>query len=121
MALNAPIQGSAADIIKLAMKGVDAALTAEGLRSRILLQVHDELVLEVAPGEREARRGAGAPRDGGGRRRWTCRSTSASAWVGPGTTRRTDGARTGPVLVRRLCDTAEMPAQPHRPAIAHGA
>jgi DNA polymerase-1 len=54
MALNAPIQGSAADIIKLAMKGVDAALTSEGLGSRILLQVHDELVLEVAPGEREA-------------------------------------------------------------------
>jgi DNA polymerase-1 len=36
------------------MKGVDAALSAEGLSSRILLQVHDELVLEVAPGEREA-------------------------------------------------------------------
>lgn len=53
MALNAPIQGSAADIIKLAMKGVDAALRTEGLASRILLQVHDELVLEVAPGERE--------------------------------------------------------------------
>ena len=54
MALNAPIQGSAADIIKLAMKGVDGALRAQGHRSRILLQVHDELVLEVAPGEREA-------------------------------------------------------------------
>ena len=52
MALNAPIQGSAADIIKLAMKGVDAALKAEGARSRMLLQVHDELVLEVAAGER---------------------------------------------------------------------
>ena len=54
MALNAPIQGSAADIIKLAMKGVDDALRSEGLGSRMLLQVHDELVLEVAPGEREA-------------------------------------------------------------------
>ncbi|GIL34597.1 DNA polymerase I [Phycicoccus sp. DTK01] len=53
MALNAPIQGTAADIIKLAMKGVHAALQAEGARSRMLLQVHDELVLEVAPGERE--------------------------------------------------------------------
>jgi DNA polymerase-1 len=52
MALNAPIQGSAADIVKLAMLRVDAALAAEGLRSRLLLQVHDELVLEVAPGER---------------------------------------------------------------------
>jgi DNA polymerase-1 len=54
MALNAPIQGSAADIIKLAMLGVHRALRAEGLRSRLLLQVHDELVLEVADGEREA-------------------------------------------------------------------
>ncbi len=54
MALNAPIQGSAADIIKLAMLRVDAALREAGLGSRMLLQVHDELVLEVAPGEREA-------------------------------------------------------------------
>ncbi len=54
MALNAPIQGSAADIIKVAMLGVHRALTAEGLRSRMLLQVHDELVLEVADGERAA-------------------------------------------------------------------
>ena len=53
MALNAPIQGSAADVIKVAMLGVDRALRAEGLRTRLLLQVHDELVLEVAPGERE--------------------------------------------------------------------
>jgi DNA polymerase-1 len=54
MALNAPIQGSAADIVKVAMLRVDAALHAEGLGSRMLLQVHDELVLEVAPGELEA-------------------------------------------------------------------
>ncbi len=54
MALNAPIQGSAADIIKVAMLGVHRALQAEGLRSRMLLQVHDELVLEVAEGERDA-------------------------------------------------------------------
>jgi DNA polymerase-1 len=54
MALNAPIQGSAADIIKIAMLGVSRALAAEGLSSRLLLQVHDELVLEVAPGERAA-------------------------------------------------------------------
>ncbi|MGH3773736.1 MAG: DNA polymerase, partial [Pseudonocardiaceae bacterium] len=52
MALNAPIQGSAADIIKVAMLGVAQALRAEGLRSRTLLQVHDELVLELAQGER---------------------------------------------------------------------
>ncbi|MFY1703254.1 DNA polymerase I [Micromonospora sp. WMMA1923] len=54
MALNAPIQGSAADLIKLAMLHVDTALRSAGLRSRMLLQVHDELVFEVAPGEREA-------------------------------------------------------------------
>jgi DNA polymerase-1 len=54
MALNAPIQGSAADVMKVAMLGVDRALRGEGLASRVLLQVHDELVLEVAPGEREA-------------------------------------------------------------------
>jgi DNA polymerase-1 len=54
MALNAPIQGSAADIIKVAMLRVDKALREEGLRSRMLLQVHDELVLEVAPGEAAA-------------------------------------------------------------------
>jgi DNA polymerase I len=53
MALNAPIQGSAADVIKVAMLNVARALTAEGLTSRLLLQVHDELVLEVAPGERD--------------------------------------------------------------------
>lgn len=53
-ALNAPIQGSAADIIKVAMIEVDRALKASGLRSRMLLQVHDELLFEVAEGEREA-------------------------------------------------------------------
>jgi DNA polymerase-1 len=51
MALNAPIQGSAADIIKVAMIRVRDALVAEKLASRILLQVHDELVLEIAAGE----------------------------------------------------------------------
>jgi DNA polymerase-1 len=54
MALNAPIQGSAADIIKVAMLNVHRALSDSGLRSRTLLQVHDELVLEVAEGERAA-------------------------------------------------------------------
>ncbi|HET6480714.1 MAG TPA: DNA polymerase I, partial [Actinoplanes sp.] len=53
MALNAPIQGSAADIIKVAMLRVDRALKETGLKSRMLLQVHDELVFDVAAGERE--------------------------------------------------------------------
>ncbi len=51
MALNAPIQGSAADIIKLAMIAVEDGLRASGVRTRQLLQVHDEIVLEVAEGE----------------------------------------------------------------------
>ncbi|MBN6038547.1 DNA polymerase I [Amycolatopsis sp. 195334CR] len=53
MALNAPIQGSAADIIKVAMLNVHRGLTEAKLRSRVLLQVHDELVLEVADGEHD--------------------------------------------------------------------
>jgi DNA polymerase-1 len=53
MALNAPIQGSAADIIKVAMLRVEGALRESGAKSRQLLQVHDELVLEIAPGERK--------------------------------------------------------------------
>jgi DNA polymerase-1 len=51
MALNAPIQGSAADVIKVAMLAVDRELSSAGLRSRMILQVHDELMIEVAPGE----------------------------------------------------------------------
>jgi DNA polymerase-1 len=54
MALNAPIQGSAADIIKVAMLDVEQAIADQGLRSRMLLQVHDELIFEIAPGEQQA-------------------------------------------------------------------
>jgi DNA polymerase-1 len=54
MALNAPIQGSAADIIKVAMLGVAKSLESEGLKSRLLLQVHDELIFELADGEEAA-------------------------------------------------------------------
>ncbi len=52
-ALNAPIQGTAADIIKVAMINVQKALADAGLKSRMLLQVHDELVLEVVASELE--------------------------------------------------------------------
>ncbi|MFW6596953.1 DNA polymerase I [Propionibacteriaceae bacterium Y2011] len=54
MALNAPIQGSAADVIKVAMLNVESAIDAAGMDSRMLLQVHDELIFEVAAGERAA-------------------------------------------------------------------
>ncbi len=53
-ALNAPIQGSAADIMKIALFHIHDDLRAEGLVSRVLLQIHDELVVEVAPGEWDA-------------------------------------------------------------------
>jgi DNA polymerase-1 len=55
-ALNAPIQGTAADIMKLAMNAIHAEMSALKLGSRMLLQVHDELVFEVAKGELEVLR-----------------------------------------------------------------
>ena len=55
-ALNAPIQGTAADIMKLAMNRIGGDISAKGLKSRMLLQVHDELVFEVASGELETLR-----------------------------------------------------------------
>lgn len=52
-AINAPIQGSAADIIKLAMVGVERVLRSEGLRSKLILQVHDELIVDTLRSEKE--------------------------------------------------------------------
>ena len=54
MAMNAPVQGTASDMIKIAMVRVHAALRARGLRGRMLLQVHDELLFEAPPEEVEA-------------------------------------------------------------------
>ena len=55
-AQNSPLQGSAADLIKLAMIHIHTAMRERGLRSRMLLQVHDELVFEVPPEELETMR-----------------------------------------------------------------
>jgi len=55
-AVNAPIQGSSADIIKLAMTAIDRRIQAEGLGSRMVLQIHDELLFEVVPGELDSLR-----------------------------------------------------------------
>jgi len=52
-AINAPMQGTAADLIKLAMLAVQAALDARGKRTKMVMQVHDELVFEVPDGELE--------------------------------------------------------------------
>ena len=54
MALNAPIQGAAADIIKIAMLRVRNRLRADGLTGRLVLQVHDELIVECPAAEAEA-------------------------------------------------------------------
>ena len=56
-AINAPMQGTSADLIKLAMVAVQSALTERGLQSKLVMQVHDELVLEVVDSELELLKG----------------------------------------------------------------
>ncbi len=68
LARNSPIQGSAADVIKLAMLGLDKALRAGEMRSRLILQVHDELLVETAEEELQQVSELGAGEDGGRRR-----------------------------------------------------
>ena len=78
VAANTPIQGSAADLIKMAMVAIERRLLREGLRGGMILQVHDELVFEVAEDDRETGHGGRPGGDGGGHVRWRfpCRSTS---------------------------------------------
>ena len=54
MAINMPIQGAASDIIKIAMNRIDAEMTTRGLRSKMILQVHDELIFECPAAELDA-------------------------------------------------------------------
>ena len=53
LAMNSPIQGSAADIIKIAMRDVYNELKSRGLKSKLVLQIHDELIIEAAKDEQE--------------------------------------------------------------------
>ena len=83
-AINAPIQGTAADIIRRAMTRIPPALAREGLAARMLLQVHDELLLEAPEGRGRADGRGGAGGDGSRRRVSTCRSSPRPASGGAG-------------------------------------
>ena len=102
-AINAPMQGTAADIIKRAMIEVDAWLQTSGLPARIIMQVHDELILEAADdgGGTPSQRGFGGtcPKP----RNLPCRSRSMWAWgaIGMRPTRITDWLRAGPQVSRK--------------------
>ena len=105
-ALNSPIQGSAADIIKIAMTSVEADIAERELRSRMLLQVHDELVFEVAPGESDVLEEVVARRHGERRRP-------------PGAARRADRPRRE--LGRRGALTAGRASMPRAASVTgHG-
>ena len=90
-ALNAPIQGSAADIMKIALFHIHDDFAAEQLRSRVLMQIHDELVIEVAAGEWDAAERIVRAADGRRGETSPCRSTCRSAAVRIGTKPPTDG------------------------------
>ena len=72
-AVNTPLQGTAADLIKMAMIRIDKELTQRGSQARMLLQVHDELVLEAPPEEVAEIQPVGEKRDGRGLSVWKFR------------------------------------------------
>ncbi len=94
LAVNMVIQGTAADIIKVAMVRARDRLRDAGLHTRLVLQIHDELLFEAPDAEADARRGDRARRDGWRVRRWTRRSRWTWAWAGTGS-RRSSGQGSG--------------------------
>jgi DNA polymerase-1 len=88
-AINAPMQGTAADLIKLAMIAVQERIDRDAMATRMIMQVHDELVFEVPDGRARLGPRARCRRDGRASRRWRCRWSPTSG-VGATGTRRTD-------------------------------